>query len=138
MNLSGMCPMIVIDTHIWIWWVNQSTDKLKPRWMEMIQSSTNAFISSISLFEVSWLVHHKRIDILLPLDEWLTEATDGSGIGIVPISPKIAMTATQLPYHHRDPQDRLIIASAIATKSHLISADSIFPQYQEIADILIN
>ncbi|POQ98379.1 twitching motility protein PilT [Alkalispirochaeta sphaeroplastigenens] len=130
--------MIILDTHIWIWWINQDKNYLKPRWKEVIQSTEKVAVSSISLFEICWLVHHGRIEITIPLDDWLSEATVGSGIDIVTISPAIAMTATKLPYHHRDPQDRLIIASAICNHAQLLSADQQFPLYEEITELLIN
>ncbi len=58
------------------------------------------------------LVAHRRIDLPLPLPEWIGEATVGSGVEIVPIQCDPARLAAALPQHHRDPADRIIIATA--------------------------
>ena len=54
------------------------------------------------------------------------------------ITPHIAKLAAELPQHHRDPQDRLIIATALANKATIISADGKFPLYVEIKELLLN
>jgi len=73
----------------------------------------------------------------LPVDEWLQEALNGSEVNALPINENIAMLAGQLPYHHKDPADRLIIATAIINKIKLVSLDSSFKLYQELNDYLI-
>ncbi len=54
--------MVILDTHIWLWWINQDT-KLKTVWLECIEQADQVGISAISLFEVSWLVKHNRIGL---------------------------------------------------------------------------
>ncbi len=75
------------------------------------------------------LVSHRRIDLPLPLPEWIGEATVGSGVEIVPIQCDPARLAAALPQHHRDPADRLIIATAQYLDATLISLDERFPAY---------
>jgi PIN domain nuclease of toxin-antitoxin system len=55
----------------------------------------------------------------------------------LPITPQIANTAAALPEHHRDPQDRLIIATALVHDADLMSADGQFPRYTELAGKLL-
>lgn len=69
--------------------------------------------------------------------DWFSKATSGSGIEIIPITPLIAETAVSLPEHHRDPQDRLIMATAIANKIQLISADTKFGLYRELDELRV-
>jgi PIN domain nuclease of toxin-antitoxin system len=129
--------MIVLDTHIWLWWINRDRDRLTSTWVSRIESDELVGVSAISCFEVAWLSHHGRIE--LPEDEatWFEKALGGSDIALLPITPAIARTAVQLPEHHRDPQDRLIIATALAHKATLISADEKFPLYAELAGALL-
>ena len=54
--------MIIVDTHIWLWWVNQNTELLKPLWMEKIEQADKVGVSAISWFEVAWLVQHDTHD----------------------------------------------------------------------------
>jgi PIN domain nuclease of toxin-antitoxin system len=65
-------------------------------------------------------------------------ALAGSGIELLPVTPQIAGIAVDLPEHHRDPQDRLIIATALSHDAILISSDGKFPLYTELAGRLLN
>lgn len=129
--------MIVLDTHAWIWWLTRDDKSLKRHWKDAIASAEAVGVSAISCFEVAWLVHRGRVEISIALDAWFEAALGGSGIRLLPITPRVAQIAVELPEHHRDPQDRLIIATAIANDAQLISADSQFPAYEELAGRLI-
>lgn len=129
--------MIVLDTHIWIWWLTLDEKSFNQRWREAITGSDAVGVSAISCFEVAWLVRRGRIEIPLALDAWFEAALGGSGIRLLPITPRVAQLAVELPEHHRDPQDRIIMATAIAADAQLISADSRFPEYEELAGRLI-
>jgi len=127
---------IVLDTHIWLWWVNEDIALNKNR-KEQIESSDVVIVSAISCFEVAWLDRHGRI--VLPCERaiWFEKALTGSGVTLAPITAGIASVAVDLPEHHRDPQDRLIIATAIAYNAYLISVDSKFPNYVELEGKLL-
>ena len=129
--------MILLDTHIWIWWLNNSTAELGEKWSETIRTASNIGVSAISCFEVAWLERHGRIELPVKLIEWFDKATTGSGIEVVPITPAIAATAVALQEHHSDPQDRLIMATAITNNFQLISADAKFALYRELDGIRI-
>ena len=129
--------MLLLDTHIWIWWSNQTPKRIPSEIMKQIEKADTVAISAISCFEVTWLYDHKRILLEIPVQEWITQATDAANIICLPVSCKIAGLAGELPEHHKDPQDRIIIATAICHTSQLISADSQFSEYQELKDLLI-
>ncbi|HYU36017.1 MAG TPA: type II toxin-antitoxin system VapC family toxin [Thermoanaerobaculia bacterium] len=129
--------MIVLDTHIWIWWLTLDGKPLKQSWRDAIGNAEAVGVSAISCFEAAWLVRHGRVEIPVALDAWFEAALGGSGIRLLPITPRVAQLAVELPEHHRDPQDRLIIATAIVNDAQLISADSHFPAYEELAGRLI-
>jgi PIN domain nuclease of toxin-antitoxin system len=129
--------MIVLDTHVWIWWLALDDKLLKQRWRDAIANADAVGVSAISCFEMAWLVQHDRVKIPVALDVWFETALDGSGIRLLPITPRVAQLAVELPEHHRDPQDRLIIATAIVNDAQLISADGHFPAYEELAGRLI-
>jgi PIN domain nuclease of toxin-antitoxin system len=124
--------MIVLDTHIWLWWINEDTDKLGLARKEQIESSDLVAVSAISCLEVAWLVGHRRIELPLSRADWFEKALEGSGITLIPITPQIAGISVDLPEHHRDSQDRLIIATAIACNAFVMSLDRKFPAYEEL------
>ena len=128
--------MIILDTHVWLWWINQ-TAKLKTIWLEHIEQAEQVGVSAISVFEVSWLNRHNRIELPCARNEWFDQALAGSDIQLIPITPEIASQAVDLQEHHSDPQDRIIIATALIHNALLLSADGKFKLYTELEDKLI-
>jgi len=58
-------------------------------------------------------------------------------VGLIPITPEIAISAVELPEHHSDPQDRIIIATALIHNAQLMSTDQKFIHYKKIVDSLL-
>ena len=129
--------MIVLDTHIWLWWVNGDIEALVQARANQIEKSDFVAVSAISCFEVAWLAHHGRIVLPCDKEQWFEKALGGSGVSLLPITPKIASMAVVLPDHHSDPQDRIIIATALAHDANLMSSDRKFPIYDELAERLL-
>jgi PIN domain nuclease of toxin-antitoxin system len=129
--------MIVLDTHIWLWWINNDVDLLGQNRVHLIQSADIVSVSAISCFEVAWLDVHGRIELPCSKSVWFEKALEGSGITLIPITPAIATTAVELPEHHSDPQDRIIIATALNHGAQLMSADRKFLHYKEIVKSLL-
>jgi len=129
---------LVLDTHIWHWWVNQIPNKLSSDVLDLISETEIVAVSAISCFEMAWLVRHGRIEMDMPFDDWLSEVEMNSNIQILPVTAQIATKAVHLPEHHKDPQDRIIIATALQYNAKLLSFDSVFSSYQELNGYLIN
>ncbi len=130
--------MIILDTHIWLWWVNAEQNRMKTEWLELINNASDVGVPAISCFEVAWLERHNRIVLPKPRNIWFDKALTGSDITLVPVTAEIACAAVDLSEHHSDPQDRIIIATALLLNSRLISADRKFPLYEELIGKLIN
>lgn len=127
---------ILLDTHIWVWWMNQSSE-LSPSHNQMLENADEIFVSAISCWEVTQLSQRGRLILPLLEREWIQFALEPSGIGCLPLDHRIAIRAAELPYHHRDPADRFIIASALEHELQLMSFDQKFPTFQEIQPFLI-
>jgi PIN domain nuclease of toxin-antitoxin system len=130
--------MLVLDTHIWMWWINQTSQRLPMEIVKLIEQTELVAISAISCFEVTWLYDHGRIHLEIPVQEWITQATEDAQIISLPVSCAISSLAAALPEHHKDPQDRIIIATTINHEARLVSADSKFSEYQEIKEYLVS
>ncbi len=128
----------MLDTHIWVRWIlNDNT--LPQAIIDIIEADdADLAVSAISTWEVVLLKKRKRIELPLPVDEWLEEALLGSGVQSLPMSSKIAYLAGSLPEHHKDPADRIIIATSILNNMQLISFDTAFPFYTELKGRLIS
>ncbi len=77
------------------------------------------------------------IELNLPIREWFERALDGSRIELLALTPDIAARAVQLTDHHRDPFDRIVIATALELNGQLASVDGKFPAYPELAGCLL-
>ncbi len=124
--------MIILNTHIWIWWVNGNESELGLSRTKQIQDANEVGVSAISCFEVAWLQHHNRIKLSCSLNSWFEKALNGSDTTLLPLTPEIAVQAVELPEHHSDPQDRIIIATALKYNADIMSVDRKFPLYNQL------
>jgi len=128
--------MVLLDTHALYWWVNRTPDKLGQRQIDTIETAESLAISAMTCWEMTWLVAHERIILQLSVSAWLDQV-EASGILIIPVSRAIAERAVSLPEHHKDPIDRMIIATAVDRQAQIISIDGRFKNYQELSGLLI-
>lgn len=106
--------MILLDTHIWVWWVNESPD-LSSEYRQILESQQTGGlgVSIISCWEVAKLVELGRLQLTIPVEEWLAEALQYPGVQLLDLTLKIVVESTQLPgVFHRDPADQMIVATA--------------------------
>lgn len=128
--------MLILDTHALYWWVNRTPDKLGQRHVDAIETADFLAISAMTCWEMVWLVAHGRIALQMPVAGWLNQV-EASGVAVIPVSRAIAVRAASLPEHHKDPVDRIIIATAVESQVQLLSVDGQFPQYQELSGLLV-
>jgi PIN domain nuclease of toxin-antitoxin system len=128
--------MILMDTHIWLRWLLPD-DPLPQNVIKLIETTEYLAVSAISCWEIVLLEKLHRIELPLPVGEWLKAALDESVVTALPVTGTIASLAGLLPYHHKDPADRFIIATALHHDMKLISFDGYFPSYSELNDRLI-
>ncbi|GAK53730.1 PilT protein, N-terminal [Candidatus Moduliflexus flocculans] len=118
--------MILLDTHIWIWWVD-GHPHLPEDCRAFIQRHipTGLGVSVISCWEVAKLVEYRRLDLACPVEEWLDQAVQYPGMQLLDLTPRIAVESTQLPGEfHRDPADQLIVATARVFDCPLVTVDA--------------
>lgn len=117
--------MIILDTHIWIWWVDNSA-KLNQRQRELINTyqSSGLGVSIISCWEVAKLVENKKLILSCSIDEWLNVGLAYPGVQLLNLTLSIIIASTQLIGFHRDPADQLIVATAKMYNCPLLTADN--------------
>lgn len=124
--------MILLDTHVWVRWL-VPVDALPAPLVRRIEGAERVAVSAISCWELGMLVARQRLALPLCVPDWVAEATIGSGVEVIPLDCEVARLAADLPQHHRDPADRLIIATALRMDLTLISLDTRFPLYFQAA-----
>jgi PIN domain nuclease of toxin-antitoxin system len=127
-----MSPIIVLDTHIWIWFINQEFERFPSHWQEIIETAEVVGISPVSCYEVALAQQRGRLELPCAVDDWLQDALEPSGITLLPITAEIAYKAVKLSPVHKDPFDRLIIATTLIYQAKLASVDGLFSQYSEL------
>lgn len=133
-----MSQIIILDTHIWVWFLTQEFERFPTQWRDAIETAEQVEISPISCFEVALAHQRGRLELPYKVDFWLQQALEPSGISLFPITAEIAYRAVNLSSIHRDPFDRLIIATAMNANAKLASIDSIFSRYSELNSILMD
>ena len=117
---------LVLDTHIWIW-LAQGDPTLGPDTRDKIRAAANTRnlrIAAITLWEVAVLVSRRRIELSEQTLPWLEDAVARCGIVVEPLTPRVAAESYQLPgSFHRDPADRMIVATSRLIRAALMTRD---------------
>jgi PIN domain nuclease of toxin-antitoxin system len=120
---------LLIDTHPTIWYVDQD-QLLAPQAHAVITDPNNDLIlSAASLWEIAIKVGTKKLTLSLPYRQWMAKAITDLDLTILPVTVEYADIQTTLPWHHRDPFDRLVIAQAHREGMPVISGDPQFDAY---------
>jgi PIN domain nuclease of toxin-antitoxin system len=126
--------MLLLDTHIWVWWVQGDT-QLPPTYQNYLQvhEANGLGVSVISCWEVAKAVQLGRLSFQIPVGDWLTKALSYPAIKLLALTPQIAVEATKLPGNfHRDPADQLIVATARIYGCPLVTRDGKIRQYPHV------
>lgn len=126
--------MILLDTHIWIWWVH-GDPQLPPNLGQYIQQreAQGIGVSTISRWEVAKLVERGRLALPGSVSEWLRQALGYPGVRLLDLSPQVAVESTQLPgAFHRDPADQIIVATARVYQCPLVTMDQNIRAYSHV------
>jgi PIN domain nuclease of toxin-antitoxin system len=117
--------MILLDTHILVWLLI-APEKLSPKARNAIMAARKTgplVLSAISLWEIAWLAENKRIEIDVSVESFVKRCA--SYVQVLAISPEIAVRSVQFPDSYpKDPQDRIIGATAIVEGLRLLTHDA--------------
>lgn len=117
--------MIVLDTHAWLWWVSDP-ERIPARTRTRVDAALDdgaLAVSAISAWEVAMLVAKGRLELAMPVDELVAACERLPGFALLPLTARVAVTATRLALPHPDPADRFIAATALAVNATLVTKD---------------
>jgi len=120
---------LLLDTHAFLWFIAGNT-RLSQQARELIEDQSNAKLVSVaSLWEIGIKISLGRLDLAQPFEELIPRQMQINGFGLLPLRiPHIAKVIS-LPFHHRDPFDRVIAGQCMAEDLSLVSADPSFDKY---------
>jgi len=120
---------VLLDSHCMIWALDNPS-KLSPVAAAVLQDPHNTLhLSAVSVWEIAIKVGKGRLPLSLPFRQWIDNAIAHLGLQVVPIKLDHAERQVVLPFHHRDPFDRLLVSQALVDGIPLVSSDAIFDAY---------
>ena len=138
--------MILLDTHVVIWWANGDRLRLSTNALAAIDDaiesagqpggSPGLLVSAISCWEVAMLVNRGRLALSLDVERWLALLASHPSVRLLALDPTVAVAATRLPEpFHADPADRFLVAQARALGIPLLSADNKIRSYASVRSL---
>ena len=119
----------LLDTHTLLWFL-KGDNKLSDKARRLIDSPRNEkFLSIASLWEIAIKVNLGKLVLDKPFEKLFPEQLHFNRIEILDITVDSLIKLTTLPFHHRDPFDRLIIAQALVEELPIIGIDAAFDAY---------
>ena len=120
---------LLLDTHAFLWWV-EGTPALGRRARAAVANPDNeVFLSVASCWELAIKLSLGKLRLTQRLDRFVQEQLALNGFSLFAIELRHVVGVADLPFHHRDPFDRLLAAQALEDQLPVVSADRIFRRY---------
>ncbi|MEK7879065.1 MAG: type II toxin-antitoxin system VapC family toxin [candidate division NC10 bacterium] len=120
---------LLLDTHAFIWW-DSEPNRVSPNALAQCQNRANElWLSVASVWETQIKLQLGKLRLSLPLAKLIESQQQTNGLQVLPITLAHVLAIEQLPDHHKDPFDRLLIAQANVEGAVLISHDPLFTKY---------
>jgi PIN domain nuclease of toxin-antitoxin system len=118
-----------VDAHSLIWAVDD-TSRLSPAAATALQDPANELlVSAATVWEIAIKVGLGKLSLSLPYRDWMNKAITDLTLSMLPVTIAYADAQAALPWHHRDPFDRLLIAQALTDRLGIVSADAQLDAY---------
>jgi len=130
--------MIVLDTHVWVWFVSnpELLSKAAKKAIDASMEQKGIFISSISAWEVAMLTAKKRLKLSIDVTDWIGKSEKLPFFRFIPVDNSVAVKSINLPQPlHKDPADRIIIATAITIAAPVVTKDKKLLDYPHVETI---
>jgi PIN domain nuclease of toxin-antitoxin system len=126
--------MILLDTHIWVWWVDGGQRLTTSQKQILKENELNGLgVSVISCWESAKLVEYGRLALACSIEEWMEKALAYPGIQLIELTPQIAIESTKLPGNfHRALADQMIVATARVYDIPLLTVDDRILNYPHV------
>ena len=119
----------LLDSHVLFWIITGDLQLSRKAKNIYLDEKNKIFISIASLWEIAIKISLNKLSISMSLPEFVQEHVIANEIFIMPIELTHIYNLENLPFYHRDPFDRLIIAQSMAEKINILSNDTVFDRY---------
>jgi PIN domain nuclease of toxin-antitoxin system len=123
---------LLLDTQTWLW-MQVSPDRLNRRTIALLgDPSVDLLLSAASSWEIAIKYALGKLPLPSAPDEYVPDRMRSSGVTALPVTHSHALHVAQLPPHHRDPFDRMLIAQAQLDELTILTSDKVFEQYEVV------
>jgi len=120
---------LLLDTHVFIWWDSEPS-KLSQHALALCQDRANELLLSMaSVWEMQIKFQLGKLDLAVPLDKLIQRQQELNGVEMLPITLQHVLALHNLPQHHRDPFDRLLVAQSNVENVRLVTNDPMIVKY---------
>jgi PIN domain nuclease of toxin-antitoxin system len=121
---------LLLDTHAFLWWVNDTPELTETARLAIADVNNVCCLSMASCWEMAIKSSLGKLRLARSLERFVSEQLGANDFVLLNIELRHTAKLEKLPFHHRDPFDRLLIAQAISEKLTIVSSDSIFSEYK--------
>lgn len=120
---------LLLDTHAFLWWV-EGAPALGRRARAAVSNPDNeVFLSVASCWELAIKLSLGKLRLTQSLERFIPEQLTRNGFALLGIEFRHVARVADLPFHHRDPFDRVLVAQALVDELAIVSADGVFRKY---------
>lgn len=119
----------LLDTHTFMWWDSNSTELSQAVYDIISDSKNQIYLSTVSTWEMTIKVQIGKLSLKDDLSKIVAKQIKDNGFLILPIELSHTLKVGELPLHHKDPFDRLLIAQSLIEGTTLLSKDAVFQNY---------
>ena len=120
---------LLLDTHALLWFIGNNPQLSKASRQSIEDPANDKFVSAVSLWEIAIKISLEKLKLPRPFGEVFPHQLEVNGFELLPISCGQLTQLASLPFHHRDPFDRLLIAQAMADGMIIVIRDPEFSKY---------
>lgn len=120
---------LLLDTHALLWFVWNHPNLSAAARALMTDPKNTLLFSAASIWEIAIKVGVGKLALADPFDVFMNQAINTTGVAVLPVEVLHAAALPALPFHHRDPFDRMLVAQALVEGIALVSVDNVFSVY---------
>ncbi len=115
---------VLLDTHCWLW-MHSAPERFSDRVRDLLLDGDNVLLfSAASSWEIALKYAQGKLALPDPPSRYVPSRLQGSGVTPIPVEHTHALRVAELPFHHRDPFDRLLVAQSQLERAPLLTVDN--------------
>jgi PIN domain nuclease of toxin-antitoxin system len=121
---------LLLDTHAFLWWVEDNPRLSRKAGAAVVERGNDCYLSLASSWEMAIKISLGKLKLKGSLERFIPDQLAANGFRELPIDFGHVTRVSRLPFHHRDPFDRLLVAQALEEELTIVSANRVFGAYR--------